>query len=145
MLGSEVPCMYLVNDLPSEEETLKRSFWVCVPCEAYVGTHKRNAQYGLDGTEPLGPLANRKLRRKRLNLHNMMDPVWKKLKWSRKRLYKWLADRLGISTETCHIAMLTDEQCDRAATLLEEVANFAQQNVAAHKESPNRGKKAKKK
>jgi hypothetical protein len=145
MLGSEVPCLYLVDGRPVDDTPLQRSFWVCIPCQAYVLTHKRNLRYGLEGTEPLGPLANQALRRKRFNLHQQMDPIWQKLLWSRNKLYKWLADRLGLPQDKCHIAMLSDADCDRAINLLEELSQFAQNNHPARKPPEPKGKKEKKK
>lgn len=133
MLGSEVPCLYLKDDGRTYDEVLDRSFWVCAPCKAYVITHRRNLEFGTDGTEPLGELANHELRRKRLLLHEKLDPVWKRLLWSRTKVYEWLASRLGLPEDDCHIAGLTDEQCDRALILVEELAQFAKLNRRARK------------
>lgn len=141
MLGSEVPCLYLSDDKPEDDALLKRSFWVCVPCQAYVLTHKRALKYGEDGTTPLGPLANQELRRKRFLLHEKMDPIWKQRMWTRDKLYKWLANRLGLPLETCHIAMLSAEDCDRATVLLEELAQFALVNKSPRKKREEEEKK----
>jgi len=94
------------------------NFWVCWPCDAYVGTHKPNTRYNFDGTEPLGRLANQQLRRERIRVHSMLDPLWKDGSWGRQQSYDWLANRLGIPIDQCHIGEFDLEICKKAVGVL---------------------------
>jgi hypothetical protein len=85
--------------------------YLCKPCDAYVGAHEKSG-------EPLGTLANKELRTLRKIAHSAFDPLWKrkmakgtsKFK-ARNAGYAWLAEKMGIPLEDCHIAMLNEEQC----------------------------------
>lgn len=87
--------------------------YLCSPCKAWVGTHK-------DTGEPLGRLANKKLRHMKKLAHSYFDPLWKKgvLKGRKKSevryaAYKWLAKELGIEIQYCHIGMFDEDFCQR--------------------------------
>lgn len=94
------------------------NFWVCWCCDAYVGCHTRNQEFGLEGTEPLGSLANKQLRRARMKVHIMFDPLWEVAGWGRTNSYRWLAKRLGIPLDTCHVGKFNLETCVKAITAL---------------------------
>lgn len=110
--------------------------WVCAQypeCDAYVGCHP--------GTnEPLGRLANRTLRDAKQRAHACFDPLWvqaprmypapqtntpkqrrkahKRIRQAaRTRAYAWLAERLGLEKEQCHIGMFSVEQCDQVVAV----------------------------
>src|SRR3990167_1966788 len=68
--------------------------YFCKPCNAYVGTHENS-------TRPLGTMANKELRDKRIETHTLFDPLWKLGSMSRKEAYNMLSKRLGRSV---HIA-----------------------------------------
>lgn len=101
-------------------------FWQCEPCLAHVGCHPRTKR-------PLGFPANAELRQARMLLHNrMIDPLWRTAVESvgytpedpkarkiitntaRKRVYDFLAWRLGIDRDECHTAEFDLEMCRRA-------------------------------
>ena len=82
----------------------------CVEGGIYVGCHR-------DGTLPLGTMANESLRKLRKQAHAAIDPVWKDGSMTRTEVYGWLASRMSISVEECHIAMFDEEQCEMALRL----------------------------
>jgi hypothetical protein len=94
-----------------------RFFWLCAPCDAYVGTH-RNAQ----GAKPLGRLANKELRGLRGQVHAAFDPIWRAQSMSRAAAYKWLAQAMGISEANCHVGMFDEDQCRAALAILRQKA-----------------------
>jgi hypothetical protein len=57
-----------------------------------------------------------------------MDPVWKKLKWKRDQMYRWLAQRMGIPFKQCHIGLFNEADCDKAMELLKELVEFTKRN-----------------
>lgn len=81
--------------------------WFCVDCNAAVGCHP--------GTDiPLGKMADRATRQWRKKAHEAFDPIWKETKWlTRYKAYAWLASKLGIKTEDCHISWFNAKTCQR--------------------------------
>lgn len=100
-------------------------FWRCAPCNAFVGCHKKGARLGdgtvSDGTIPLGRLANSNLRGLRQQAHGAFDPLWRSGRFSRQQAYRWLAGRLGIPVDQCHIGQFDETQC-RATIIATEWA-----------------------
>lgn len=92
-------------------------FWLCPTCDAYVGCHHRSQK-------PLGTLAQRDLRAARKQAHATFDPVWKSGRTSRNAAYAWLAERLEIPLDECHIGMFDEATCRRTiAVCVEEYHN----------------------
>lgn len=91
---------------PHRPDLADKRFWVCRPCDARVGCHP-------GGDKPLGRLANAELRAAKGRAHKAFDPLWKARGWSRGKAYGWLAKRLRIPREECHIGMFDVERCER--------------------------------
>jgi len=102
----------------------KRNFWVCWRCDARVGTHPTDDAHGQDGTVPLGVLANKELRERRVEAHNAFDILWKKGKLSRAAAYAFLASRLGISKEDCHIGLFDEKMCDKVLLSMRDLSKL---------------------
>ena len=87
------------------------SIWYCdcVAGGVYVGCHKGTS-------EPLGTMATAGLRELRKRAHAAFDPLWRdeNSTMSRSQAYSWLASRMGIPVDECHIAMFNEEQCEEA-------------------------------
>ena len=103
---------------PGKNELYFKSFWRCEPCKAHVGCHP-----GTD--EPLGTLATQRLRRLRHIVHLRFDKKWrrgrlKKRRRKRSEAYVWLAGKLEIPVEQCHIGMFDERMCERALEILNE-------------------------
>lgn len=92
---------------PHRNDLADKSFYLCYPCDAYVGIHVRGRLKG----KPLGTLANADLRTLRQQTHEAFDPVWQFNNAKRGEAYAWLAEELGIKLEKCHIAMFDEEAC----------------------------------
>lgn len=93
-------------------------FYRCLACpDAYVGCHP--------GTkEPLGRLADAKLRLAKSHAHAVFDPLWEakvargmKKGEARGKGYAWLAAQLGIKPEDCHIGMFDVDTCMRVVVI----------------------------
>jgi hypothetical protein len=98
--------------------------YVCWPCGAWCGCHPGT-------TRPLGRLANAELRKWKMAVHRVFDPIWQR-RWARRRLldpkyskaharggrYKKLAELLGIPKEECHIGLFDVERCKRAIEII---------------------------
>jgi hypothetical protein len=101
-----------------------RLVYYCEDCDTSVGCHAGT-------TKPLGTMANAELRRLRVAVHNLFDPICKMVYESRrlkdpkcskskvrKDCYARLAERMGIPAEMCHIGNFGDDQCRRAIEIL---------------------------
>lgn len=120
---------------PGRQDLAALRFWRCSPCGAWVGCHRTG-----NGRKPLGRPANAELRRARGILHErMVDPLWRGAietcgyepedararaiitRTARRRVYEFLADRLGIPFAETHVAMFDVEQCRAAWVALRGV------------------------
>jgi|SRR5882672_9670920 len=94
--------------------------YLCRPCDAYVGTHKRWPK------KALGRLANKELREYKKLAHTAFDPLWQKgIFESRNDAYGWLSDFLELPLEYTHIGMFGVYTCkkliDKITTSYEEI------------------------
>lgn len=85
-------------------------FWLCRPCQAYVGTHKNS------NGKPLGTLAKPKLRKLRNQVHALFDKIWmgENKIMRHGQAYSWFSQELGIGKEKCHVAMFNQAMCLKA-------------------------------
>lgn len=105
---------------PHRPDLVKKKFWKCIPCKAYVGCHPVSKHYSTD-TVPLGRLANAKLRKLKSEAHAAFDPLWKTRMFTRKEAYSILAIKLGIKVKDCHIGMFDDETCLKVVQICEDI------------------------
>lgn len=63
----------------------------------------------------------------RIAAHKAFDAIWSRQKNRRDRrlarllCYKWLAKRLGIPEEDCHMSMFDVKTCERVISICEDV------------------------
>lgn len=107
----DVPMVTGKEIYPHRKDLWKKKFFRCEPCKAYVGCHR-------DG-RPLGRLANRYLRRWKIKAHEVFDPLWKSGEMKRQEAYNWLAEKLGIPVEECHMGMFDSDMCKRVYVLMQ--------------------------
>lgn len=104
---------------PHRKDLGLKKFWLCRPCDAYVGCHPVGNG---DGTKPLGRLANAELRGLKQDVHRVFDPLWQNGSQKRKDAYRYLADHLGIPYADCHVGMFDAELCRRAIEICRRAA-----------------------
>lgn len=143
---------------PHRSDLAALRIWKCDVCpNAYVGCHP--------GTEEaLGTPAGPELRKARMTLHHSrIDPLWKNADRSsayqpeddrarkqirraaRVRVYAYLADRMGLTTDETHTGMFSIEQCRQAWRVLTGVT-YPQIRAWAHqRETPKTAKPKKRK
>ena len=98
---------------PKRQDLATGLYWLCEPCDAYVGCHK--------GTRnPLGRLANAELRQAKMRAHKAFDPIWKSGRMTRRQAYAWLATRLEIPKGQAHIGMFDVETCLKVVQIMKE-------------------------
>ena len=74
-------------------------------CDSYVAAHKKS---GL----PMGTLANKSLRRKRIAAHKSLDNIWKHGYMTREQVYKWLQIKLNLTEPEMHIGNFNESYCN---------------------------------
>lgn len=87
-------------------------------CDAYVSAHRKSRQ-------PMGTLADRDLRNKRIQAHKAFDRMWKSGHMKKWQAYKWMQGVLDLDERQAHIAMFSEYMCDQ----LISVCNRAYSNM----------------
>ena len=75
-------------------------------CDAYVAAHK-------DTLLPMGTLADRNLRRKRMEAHSVLNRLMVSGLMTRKQAYRWLQTQLGLPESEAHIAKFSELRCQK--------------------------------
>lgn len=99
---------------PHRPDLHSKVFFHCEPCDAYVGCHPNTEK-------PLGRLANAELRRAKMDAHKAFDHTWKNGSLSRPQAYAWLAKKLDIPGDDCHIGMFNVKMCKRVVEACADV------------------------
>lgn len=73
-------------------EECDKQFYLCAPCDAYVGCHQGT-------TNAPGRLANTELRAAKMAAHAAFDPLWQSGAKKRGAAYAWLATALGLDPD----------------------------------------------
>ncbi|WP_347136434.1 zinc-finger-containing protein [[Clostridium] symbiosum] len=93
----------------------------CTACGAYVGTHKPWPD------KAMGILANAEMREWKIRCHDLFDSFWRQsgkgMQKRRQKLYRRLAEEMGIAVTECHFGYFKLEQLKQAYTILERWGN----------------------
>lgn len=93
--------------------------WKCDGCGNHVGTHHKTS----NPTKPLGNIPSPALKRARIHIHNLIDPVWKAKAISRRAIYEHLSDVVGREYHTAEIKTV-----DEARHVYRAALDFIRQN-----------------
>ena len=85
-------------------------YYLCPKCGAYVGSNSATGK-------PLGEVADKQLRAKRQQTHKIFDELWKSGRTSRSKAYKWLSNKMGLSSKDCHIGLFDEELCQKVINI----------------------------
>lgn len=81
--------------------------YLCTECGAYVGTHRPYPE------RAMGILANKEMRAKKRECHDVFDKMWSNGK-ERSRLYKKLAKEMNMKLEDCHFGYMDIQDLEMA-------------------------------
>ena len=96
------------------------TFWQCPFCELYVGSHKET-------NEPLGVIPTKEMKDLRMEIHNILDPLWKDGKITRGKIYRRMS---GFFKKEYHTASLsTMEEHNLALTYANIIKNDIETNL----------------
>ena len=82
-------------------------------CDAVHGAHPNG--------EPLGVPADERTKRARIKAHSAFDALWKRKDMRRNDAYEWLAGRLGLKRDDCHVGMFDFDMCQKVIEICSEV------------------------
>ncbi len=89
---------------PHRPDLHRLPFWICDTCKNYVGCHHKTTK----PTNPLGVIPTPELKAARYRIHQVLDPLWKGGKMTRRQVYKILTERLGWQYHTAKIQNMHD-------------------------------------
>jgi hypothetical protein len=84
---------------PHRKDLFNIPFWRCDSCGNFVGCHYKTK----NRTAPLGCIPTKELKKARMHIHEILDPLWKSGKFKRNALYKKLTVEFGWSYHTAKI------------------------------------------
>ena len=97
---------------PHREDLYKLNFYKCKECNNSVGCHKNYKKI----PKPLGVIASKEIKEKRIEIHNIIDPLFLSGKFERTKLYKIISDRLGYTYHTANIK--TTEEANKVLQII---------------------------
>lgn len=104
---------------PQIKRLKKKKFWVCWPCNAYVGCHEKSVFTNFKSDVPFGRLANKELRWYKVRVHELFDKYWMgKGRKVRTEAYQNFANLMDMDIKDCHIGMFDVKTCKKAIRLL---------------------------
>jgi len=81
-------------------------------CDSYVGVHKKTLK-------PLGTLADKALRIKRIETHKAFNQLWESGLMKKWQAYKWMEAKFGLNSQQAHIAKFSEYMCNELIALCE--------------------------
>lgn len=103
-----------------------RYLYVCSrwpECDAYVAAHKKDKS-------PMGTLANRDLRQKRILAHRALKELQNFQHMEKWAVYLWLQGKLGVNEDQAHIGLFSGQMCDRVVSLCRQAMETCPQMTA---------------
>lgn len=99
---------------PHRTDLHHKKYWMC-DCGAFVSAHRKTGY-------PMGAPANAETRGMRARAHDAFDPLWsgKHAKMSRAVAYRWLAAKLQIAVQDCHIGHMVLDEAAKVVTICQE-------------------------
>ena len=90
---------------PYRSDLIDLRFFQCPHCFNFVGTHEDN---GLINPVPLGCIVGEDVRKSRIYIHKLIDPVWKSGRIKRRALYRKISNDLKYKYHTANIETIDE-------------------------------------
>jgi len=91
---------------PHRPDLYKLPFWICDTCKLFVGCHHKTT----NRTKPLGVIATQEIKNKRMDIHSILDPMWKSGRYDRNVLYRLLGNKIGKKYHTADIRSIDEAE-----------------------------------
>lgn len=79
-------------------------FWICDKCNNFVGCHHKSK----NPNQPLGCIPTKEIKKARIEIHKILDPIWKSGKMKRKEIYQIISDKIGWQYHTAKIRSIEE-------------------------------------
>ncbi len=116
------PANFVHRDSPS---AVGKHLYVCSNwprCDSYVSVRESDLS-------PMGTLANKKLRQRRIQAHKALERYRKATGMSKQEVYLWLRAKMGLDSLDGHIAKFDEEQCQEVIQLCDNARRQYQRKV----------------
>ncbi len=91
---------------PHRRDLYDLPFWKCDTCRNYVGCHHKTPER----TKPLGVIPTPELKKARMDIHAIIDPLWKEGGMKRHQVYGVLTRALGRQYHTAELRSVEEAQ-----------------------------------
>lgn len=91
---------------PHRKDLAALPFWRCPMCLNFVGCHHKIA----DRTRPLGVIPTEALKKARMRIHALVDPLWKSGVVPRGKLYAHISGAIGYQYHTAEIRSMEEAE-----------------------------------
>lgn len=78
--------------------------WICDGCHNHVGTHHKTK----NPTQTLGNIPSPEIKRARIHIHALIDPVWQTKQMPRRAIYGKMSKALGYQYHTGEIKSIEE-------------------------------------
>jgi len=91
---------------PHRSDLFSFPFWRCDACNNYVGCHHKTK----NRTAPLGCIPTPEIKKVRIQIHALIDPIWREGKANRKEIYAEISEKIGRKYHSANIRTIVDAQ-----------------------------------
>ena len=109
-----------IDTTPNDYDSVRETIYNILPSKNYDGEMVSGRVFDPNG-EPLGVPADERTKRARIKAHSAFDALWKRKDMRRNDAYEWLACRLGLKRDDCHVGMFDFDMCQKVIEICSEV------------------------
>lgn len=81
---------------PHREDLGELPFWICDTCKNFVGCHHKTN----DPTRPMGVIPTKRMKALRIQVHRILDPLWRDGHAKRGKVYAMMTEIMGHQYHT---------------------------------------------
>jgi hypothetical protein len=89
---------------PHRRDLHELPFWKCDGCRNYVGCHHKTS----DRTRPLGIIPTPQIRKARIEVHRVVDALWRGGRFTRRDVYKTISEAIGRHYHSAEIRSIEE-------------------------------------
>lgn len=100
---------------PHRKDLYSIPFWKCDGCGNFVGCHHKTPER----TKPLGVIPSKELKKARMRVHALIDPIWQSGRLPRGKIYAHISRLIGKPYHSAEIR--TVEEADKIYEIVLEL------------------------
>jgi hypothetical protein len=91
---------------PHRKDLYRLPFWKCDTCGNFVGCHHKTK----NRTRPLGCIPTPEIKKARMKIHSILDPIWQSGRISSRGLYAMITESVGWKYHTAQIRSVDEAE-----------------------------------